>query len=207
MDRTIHKNGLMKKELLLLLPFMKEPWKEFTLSEIKRLTKKKSHHYVFEALKRFTSMDILEEKRIGNTNIYVLKESYYLSFLEQLIREQRTDIPYENIRQIRIRSPFHILLIGGSFAEKKQKPGSDIDIAIIIPDSESKRPYQAALKQGELIKPEVHGYVFTKSEFYQMLVNKEFNYGKELARKHIIYEGAEIYYNILFEAMRNGFKG
>ena len=30
---------------------------------------------------------------------------------------------------------------------------------------------------------------------------------KELARKHIIYYGAEAYYKILFEAMKSGFKG
>jgi hypothetical protein len=40
-----------------------------------------------------------------------------------------------------------------------------------------------------------------------MLINDEFNYGKELARKHILYYGAEQYYKILFWAMKNGFKG
>ncbi len=33
MDKTIHKNGLIKRELLLLKPFLKEPVREFTLTE------------------------------------------------------------------------------------------------------------------------------------------------------------------------------
>jgi len=82
-----------------------------------------------------------------------------------------------------------------------------LDIAIIIPNSESKKEYEIALKEGELMIPEVHGYTFTKDEFYQMLVNDEFNYGKEAARKHILFCGGEQYYKILFEAMKHGFKG
>ena len=81
-----------------------------------------------------------------------------------------------------------------------------MDIAIIIPNSESKKQYEIALREGEFMIPEVHGYVFTQDEFYQMLVNDEFNYGKELVKKHIIFCGAEQYYSIVFEAIKNGFK-
>lgn len=213
MDRITHKNGLLKQEILLLYPFVKEPWREFTLTEIKTITKNKSHHYVFEALKRFTKLNLITEKRKGNTNIYALNSEnqnlHYLVLTEYILKEKRIDIPYKHIKQItsKIKNPFYTLIIGGSYAVGKQKPSSDLDIAIIIPDSENKKPSQIALKEGELMIPEIHGYVFTREEFFQMLVNTEFNYGKELARKHILYYGAEQYYKILFEAMKNGFKG
>lgn len=213
MDKTIHKNGLLKQELLLLKPFIKEPWKEFTLTEIKAITRNKSHHYVFEALKKFTRLSIITEKKKGNTNIYAIntdnQDLHYLMITEAIIKEQRADMPYKNIRQItsKIKNPFYSLIIGGSYAEGKQKPASDMDIAFVVSDSESKKPCQIALKEGELMIPEVHGHIFTMDEFYQMLINREFNLGKELARKHIIYYGAEAYYKILFEAMKNGFKG
>ena len=134
---------------------------------------------------------------------------HYLVFVESLFKEKRTDIPYANVLKIteRIKSHFYILLIGGSYAEGKQKHSSDLDIAIIIPNSDAKKAYNIALKEGELMIPEVQGYVFTQEEFYLMLVNEEFNYGKELARKHIIYCGGEAYYKILFEAVKHGFKG
>jgi predicted nucleotidyltransferase len=126
-----------------------------------------------------------------------------------LIKEERIDIPYAKLINIteKIDGSFYILLVGGSYADKKQKPSSDLDVAMIIPNTESKKPCETALRDGEYIVPEVHGYVFSQEEFYSMLINKEFNYGKELARKHILVYGAEAYYKILLEAMKNGFKG
>lgn len=214
MDKSIQFSGLIKKELLLLKPFTREPWSNFTLSEIKGIAKKTSHHYVFEALKKFVQLDVLKEARIGNTNSYSLNlESdegiSFLALVERINKEDRKDIPYAVLAKIfdRISSPFYSLIITGSYAEKKQKPSSDLDVIMIIPDSDEKKKYSAALKEGELVVPEVHGHIFTQEEFCLMLTNKEFNLGKEAAKKHIIVYGAEAYYKILFEAMRNGFKG
>ncbi len=214
MDRTIQKNGLIKKEINLLRPFIKEPWMKFTITEIKKLAKNRSHHYVFEAMKGFSSSGLLREERKGNTNTYSLdyeneEHLNYLALIESLIKEERKDIPYNNLRKItkKLKNPFYTLLICGSYAEKKQKPTSDLDIAFIIPNSESKKQYEIALKEGELMIPEVHGFIFTQNEVHQMLTNTEFNYGKEFTKKHIIIQGAEMYYKILFEAMMHGFKG
>ena len=109
-DRIIQKNGL-KKELFLLKPFIKEPTRAFTIAEIKQISQNKSHHYVFEALKRFTQMQILTEKNI-----------------------------------------------------------------------------------------------FTQNEFFEMLTNDQDNIAKQLAKNHTIVYGAEMYYKILFEAIKHGFK-
>ncbi len=213
MDRSILKNGLIKQELVLLFPFIKEPCKEFVLTEVKILTHKQSHHYVFHALKKFVALGIITEKKKGNTNIYALnpknKTLHYLTLVEYLLAEERSDIPYKNIHLItnKLKTPFFTLLIGGSYAKGKQKSTSDLDIAFIVPDLRYKKPCQIALKEGELLIPEIHGYVFTAEDFYEMLTNDEFNYGKELARTHIMYYGAEQYYTLLFKAMNHGFKG
>ena len=160
-DKTIHKSGLIKRELLFLKLFLKEPMREFTLTEIKEISKNTSHHYVFEALKKFTQMQILTEKRKGNTNIYFLNPEnrqnlHYLTFVESLIKEKMIDIPYNNILKIteKLKSPFYALLIGGSYAEGKQKPTSDLDVAIIIPNSETKNI--------ETYAPEIHKKTFEK---------------------------------------------
>ena len=55
--------------------------------------------------------------------------------------------------------------------------------------------------------PEFHPYVFTQSQFYEMLINKEENYGKEIARNNLIIIGGNQYYAILMEAIENGFSG
>jgi predicted nucleotidyltransferase len=213
MDRTNHKNGFVKKELNLLRAFVKEPCREFTLAEIKKISRNKSHHYVYDTLKKFFEKGIIKAVKKGNTTIYSLNpesnEFTYLDLVEGLIKEERKDLPNKVIKQIRekIKDSFYIFLICGSYAERKQKPTSDLDISIIIPNNEQKKKYEIALKEGELTVPQVHSYVFTEEEFYAMLVNKEFNYGKECARKHIIIYGGESFYKILFEAVKNGFKG
>ena len=65
MDRTIQNSGQLKKGIALLLPFIKEPWKDFTLTEIKSITKNRSHHYVYNSLEKFsvTSRNIPNSKR------------------------------------------------------------------------------------------------------------------------------------------------
>jgi hypothetical protein len=213
MVTTIHKNGFFKQDMLLLVPFVKEPWREFTLAEIKRLTKKTSHHYVFEALKKFCRHGVLLERKMGNTNLYLInhrgQDTQYLTLVESMLKEKRKDIPYHNVHQVmtRIKDPFFTLLIGGSYAQGKQKKQSDLDVCIIIPQGQDKKPYEIALREGRLMMPEVHGFTFTAEEFRKMLENDEFNLGKELARKHILIYGGEQYYALLFEAMRHGFKG
>ena len=214
MDKTIHNKGLTRKEYILLKPLVKAPWEKFTLAEIKKAANKKSHHYVFEALKKFTALGIIREIKKGNTNIYSLNpenegSAEHLAFVELLIKEETKDIPYNNLAKITgiIKSPFYILVVTGSYAEQKQKLTSDIDIAVIIPDSEPKHTYETAIKQGELMVPEVHGFVFTEKEFIMMLENNEFNYGKEITKKHVIITGGEAYYKILFKAVKHGYQG
>jgi len=208
MDKTVQFNGFIKKELLILAPFVKTPWASFTLTEIKMLTRNKSHHYVFEALEKFCFLGALKKIIRGNTNVYSVKGGIeYFSLVEVLMKE-KARLPFKNLDLIaeKIKSPYYTLIVGGSYAAGNPKAGSDLDVVVIIPDAD-KKPFQVALREGELMIPEVHGFVFTYPEFYSMLVNDEFNLGKEFARKHVIVYGAEAYYKILFEAMKHGFKG
>jgi len=46
-----------------------------------------------------------------------------------------------------------------------------------------------------------------EKEFYEMLINKEENYGKEIARNNLIITGGKEYYAILQEAIEHGFRG
>lgn len=210
-DSSIHESGQLKKEIEILVPFIKEPWKDFTLTEIKTATKNKSHHYVYEALEKFSKTILKKEKR-GNTNIYKInenaKELDHFILAEAVLKQKNRHIPYKVVRQIenKIKTSFYTLLITGSYAKNKQTKASDLDIAIIIPKG-SKKAFEIALKEGELTIPEVHGFVFTEEEFYRMLINKEFNYGKECAKNHIIVHGMSSYYKILLRGLQNGFKG
>ena len=202
---------LTKNQSEILMLYRKDIFLSKTIREISIMLNK-SYPKVFEAIKSLEKENIISIRKAGKSSICEINPNErtigLLSIIESELLSERKDLPLKNINKIanKIKNPFYILIICGSYAEGKQKSTSDLDIAIIIPDSEDKKNYTIALKEGELIIPEVHGYVFNKEEFHQMLINEEFNYGKELVKKHIIYYGAEQYYKILFGAMKNGFK-
>ncbi len=57
----------------------------------------------------------------------------------------------------------------------------------------------------ELSIPQGHPYVFKKSEFLEMLTNNDANYGKEIAKNNIVILGGQAYFQIIHEAIKNGF--
>ena len=203
---------MLKKEYEILSQFVKEPWKKLTFKEVKILSKKKSESYVYNSLKKFVKENILKEERAGNVILYSLdltslKSQIYTGFISEHIAWNR-NLPYKDLQNIskKIPTEFYIFIITGSYAKNKQKETSDIDVVIIIDDSaEPKRVYAQLNMACELNIPQIHLYVFKKSEFLQMLLNSEANYGKEIVKNNLILYGGEIYYKILNEAMENGF--
>ncbi len=206
---------MLKKEYEILLQFAKEPWKKFTFKEIKKLSKKKSESYVYNSLKKFVKKDILKEEKAGNVILYYLnlknlETQSNIGFISEYIAWNQKHIPYEVLNNIIDKIPtfFYILIITGSYAKKTQTKDSDIDLVIIIDDNiEPKNIYAELSHYCELSIPKIHLYVFKKSEFLTMLVNKEVNYGKEITKNNILLFGASYYYKIINEAIGNGFNG
>ncbi len=205
---------MLREQHQLLKEFVFKPWKKFTFKEIKTLSKKKSESYVYDSLKNFVKEGILNEEKAGNVILYSLnlsslKTQMYAGFIAGYIAWDSKHLPFKDIAKITSKlgkiEPF---IITGSYAKNKQTQGSDIDIVIIIDDSQSPQTHYARLNQiCELNIPPIHLYVFTRSEFLKMLTNKELNYGKEIARNNLILAGGEEYFNIMNEAIQNGFKG
>ncbi len=206
---------MLKKEYEVLLQFVKEPWKKFTFKEVKTRTGKKSESYVYNSLKSFVKAGILKEEKAGNVVLYYpdiksLKTQSYAGFISEYVAWSRKHIPYNDLQKIAWKMPteFYIFIVTGSYAKNKQKETSDIDVAIIVGDSEEPKKVYAELKLAcELNIPQIHLYVFKKSEFLQMLLNDEANYGKEIAKNNLILYGGEEYYRVMHEAVENGFDG
>ena len=206
---------MLKKERQILEEFVKKPWKKYTFKEIKKLSGKKSESYVYTSLKKFVKSNILKEERAGNVVLYSLNlDSYktfaYAGFVLEHLSWNKKHIPYKDLEKIvsKIPTKFFIIIITGSYANNTQKKDSDIDIVIICDDSfEPKKIYAELKLDCELNIPPIHLYVFKKMEFLNMLLSKEANYGKEIVNKNLILFGGEEYYNIVSEAIKNGFAG
>ena len=205
---------MLTKEHTIAEPFAKEPWRKLTFKEVKLLSGNKSHNYVHTTLKCLVKEGILKEQKIGNNITYQINDSIpalnTIGFVAEHKAATARHIPHESIRKLisKIKTTFLILLITGSYAKGKQKETSDVDIVILCDDRQNPGSILSQIKlESELMSPEAHPYVFTQSQFYEMLTNKEENYGKESARNNLIITGGREYYSILLEAIKHGFNG
>ena len=204
---------MLKKEYEVLAPFVNKPWMKASFREIKNLTGKKSESYLYNSLKKYAKQNILREELTGNSVIYSLsldslKARNLLGYIAEHIAWSRKKIPYGDVEKLSKEIPtnFYTLIITGSYANNTQKKSSDIDVVIIADNSnETKKIYSTLRQFCELNIPKIHLYVFTASEFLQMLLSKEANYGKEIVKNSLLLSGAENYYSIINEAIENGF--
>ena len=203
---------MLTKEYTILEPFAHEAWKKFTFKEIKKLSHNKSDNYVHTVLKRFVASGILQEQKVGNVIAYSLTKTIFtldtIGFVAEYQAKNATQLPFKNIQKLinKLKTSFYIFIVTGSYAKNTQKEMSDLDVVIICDNSREPNSILSQIRlESELMVPEIHPYVFTQDQFYQMLTNKEANYGKEIARHNLIITGGKAYYSILLEAIEHGF--
>jgi len=205
---------MITKEKTILEPFIKEPGKPLTFKQVKELSRNKSNNYIHTTLKELVKNKILQEQKIGNNILYSLSNNVFtlnmIGFLAEHKANESKHLPHQNIQKIinKIKTPFFSLIITGSYAKNKQTKTSDIDIVIICDDKQKPDAILSQIKlESELMTPEIHPYIFTKSEYLEMLINKKENYGKEIARNNLIITGGKQFYKIILEAISYGFNG
>tara|TARA_B100001971_G_C17898257_1_gene386633 strand:- start:125 stop:655 length:531 start_codon:yes stop_codon:yes gene_type:complete len=170
----------------------------------------KSYNWIFNVVKKLEKERILLLEKKGQSQICRInlgekKTVIYFSLLEELNSLSKKIPNLEKIRDL--IEDFHILMITGSYVDGSYTKKSDMDVVVVIDKEEKKWLLNKLINKGELMIPKLHVYVFTREEFLEMLINKEENYGKEIERKHLIVSGPEFYFNILKEAIDNGYKG
>ena len=201
---------MLKKSYKVLDVFVSNPTITYLFNDVKEYIESKSESYTYNSLKSFVKEGILTKDKRGGVTIYKIADSpkaiSFLSIAAEYKAWNRNGIPIDNIIEIikKARINFLTLLITGSYVKGKQTAKSDLDVVLIVPNDVKK--VTARLKQFcELSIPEIHLYVFTDDEFKQMLLDEKHNYGKEIVKNNLIFYGAEVYYKIMFEAMKNGF--
>lgn len=205
---------LTKKELEMINIFRKDLFSKETIRGLMKHISK-SYGLTFNAAKRLIKLGILSYEKKGKStvcfiNLNSLNSIYYLSLLDYLEALNAKNIPHSNIQELIDGIPvvYFSFIITGSYVRRQQTKTSDLDVCVIIEDStDKKKVYNFLFNKGDLMIPKVHPFVFAKDEFVQMLLDKEENYGKLLFSKRLIYFGAENYYLIIKEAIKNGFRG
>lgn len=210
---------IIKPELEIIDVFRKHPLNEMTFNEIMNLSHKKSRSWAFNVLQKLVSYNALIKTEVNNSSLYKanlespLLLSYFISlnFADSHISNNR-DFPYglvlELLRKVKEITPFFIMLIFGSYAERKHHKHSDIDIAFIVDNKEVEKRMQPYIENiGRRSIPRIDYSIILKDDFLNMLLRKEENLGKEIYKKRLIIWGNEQYYQLIKEAEGHGFKG
>jgi len=209
----MEKNILTKEELKIIELFRKDLFKDYTIREIMNKLRKKSYNWIFTAVNKLKAYGIINIETKGKSNICSLNLNSFLTldYLSLLEKARITNkLPIKNIYELIDSIPafYFTFIVTGSYAEGKENKKSDLDIVVLLENKEdSKKIFPILKNKGELMIPPAHIYIFTKEEFLKMLLEKEQNYGKLIFKNKIIIFGAENYYFIINEAIKNGFKG
>ncbi len=186
--------------------------KDVFLSESMRkisLILKKPYPRVYDAIKELEHKKIIKIKKFGNSNICSINlGEEAISFFSLLDKQEAFSRNIPNINKILEFKEFldDIIVVAGSYASGKQQKNSDIDIAIITKENSHKK--QKLMENLTLtINPQIHVVAFCFKDFIEMLLNDEFNFGKEVFKNHLIFRNPERYYELIKEAIKNGFKG
>lgn len=202
---------LKKNQIEIINLFRKNIFLKCSILQIQKKLKKKSYQRVYEAVKQLEKEKILKLEKVGNTNVVSLSLNPLsipkISFLDESEKENEKMPNYEKIISLKELSRY-LVIITGSYVKGTATKNSDLDVVVIIPDNENPLDIQKLLDNLMfLFHPKIHLYVFKNKDFVEMLLSKEENYGKEIFRNHLIFKNAYIYYEILKEAIENGFKG
>jgi hypothetical protein len=206
---------MLKREYEILKGFVEKPWQRLTFREAMTLSGKRSESYVYGTLKRFVEEGVLAEEKAGNVILYSLnagkmKAQTYAGFVAEYSGWKGKHIPYPDIQRIFSGTPlaFYTLLVTGSYAKGAQRKDSDLDMAMICEDSSDPKRVLAELRHGcEMNIPRIHLYVFRRSEFLSMLLDRKANYGKEACKSNLILAGGQEYFRMIGEAISHGFNG
>lgn len=205
---------LTKKQLTLLKPFLgANIFKEYGVRELARASNENSNNSIQLAIHQFIKEKVVTERKQGTSKLYKINLSNDLSYSYlELIKYE--DIPKEVIhsieelkKEIEKYTLFYSLVVFGSYAIDKQNKKSDLDLAVIVPDETIKQNIKIAsnLAKTSTIIP-LHVEVISSAELFKMLINKEANLGKEIAKKHRAVHNLNIFYKILKQSIENGYQ-
>lgn len=206
---------ITKKQLKILCIFLKNEFKEYSYNEIKALSKEKSNSVIQNAIKSFLKEELILERKLGTSKLYIINHnntkvySYFDIYINEILnKEERYTLKLlEESLNKNAKSFFYSIVIFGSYAIGEQTKKSDIDIAVFIENKENKKLIENVLHSLNTVSIlKVDGHVITQEEFLEMLKNDQENLGKQIARKHNIVYNPQIFYSILKEGIKNGFK-
>ena len=188
----------MKNNLKVLNLFVNNKDKSFTIKKVAEALKI-NYKIVYEEITKLEKDNLIKITRHGNAKVCMFNHKYHSKIVEieeirkqELFKNKDIKLIYNRIKEV--KSPFYCLILFGSYANRTNKKGSDIDICIITDNEEINKEVQSILSVTPI---NVHLQNFSSEHFLAMLKSKEFNVGNEIVKNNIILHGIESFYEIV----------
>jgi len=199
---------IKKSHLIILDIFRKKIFLAKTIREISLLIKK-DYPTVYNAIMELSDEKIIKLKKVGNSKLCELNFSpEAISVLSFLDEQEALSKKVPNIDNILNFKEFldDIIIVGGSYAKGKETSKSDIDL-VIVTKEDAFNKQKLLENMTSLMLPKFHPLVITQKNFIDMLLDKKQNFGKEIFNNRLLFRNASRYYELIKEAMENGFRG
>lgn len=204
---------LTKSQLRIFDAFTQNIFREYSQKEMKIYSKEKSNNAITSAVKQFKKENLITERKIGRSSLYSPNTAndliyQYIALINQSRMPKPAQKPISILKEgIEKITQFYCLVIFGSYAVQKQSNSSDLDIAIFIESDDQRKQIQPAINAAKLKSAIVlDAHIISKAEFLAMLKADDENLGKQIARKHMTVRNHQIFYDILMEGIKNGFR-
>lgn len=204
---------LTGKQLKIFGVMAQQPFAEFTRKQIKRISNEKSNNALALAINLLKKEEVILEKKVGKSGLLALNLNNELTYFYLALANRQIIGKAAGAAIIRVKeeigkiTQFYSLVIFGSYAVQEQTKTSDLDIAVIIEADVKRKQVEAAVSSAKLKSIlNIDAHVISKDEFIEMLINDAENLGKQIARKHLAVHNHQIFYALVMEGMRHGFR-
>jgi predicted nucleotidyltransferase len=187
---------ITKLELLIAEELSKDLTRLWSINEL-AMALKKQYRPIYAAVQRLINSNILEKSPNG-----LIKPTFNdTTYLEYAEKKRASEISNKDILIIqkklaRIKSSFFSAILFGSSVKKN---GNDIDILIIIPDSENQEEFRTKTeKELGSFYSQIDLSVINEESCHEMLNRQnQLNVMNEIMKNHIILIGGESFYRIV----------
>jgi len=204
---------LTEKQFNIFKVFARRPFAEYSRKSIKQESKEKSNNTLALTINTLKKEGVLIERIIGRTGLLTLnhnnsRTALYIALCNTKRIEKSVALSIQQLKnELEAVTPFYSLVIFGSYATGKQTQKSDVDIAIFFDGDERRKNIIASLNSAKLKAPlDIDAHAISRTEMVEMLTNNEENLGKQIARKHVAVHNHQIFYDIVQEGMKHGFR-
>ncbi|MFH1682926.1 MAG: nucleotidyltransferase domain-containing protein [Candidatus Woesearchaeota archaeon] len=188
---------LYKTELTILKLLFEDLTKGYSIRELS-LILKLPYPQIHRTISSLKKKDLIKKQQQGkswiiNLNLENVRDDYIAVEMErkkEIIHTYKTlNLLIKDLERVSFNQ--FVCILFGSYAEKRAKKESDLDLLFVIPEDYNYEQFEKAIKNA-ITLPNLDLNITTEKGLTEMWSNPlKLNVGNELLKKHVILYGAE----------------